>query len=375
MRIVHMADTHLGIRQLNRSYKDGRNIREQDFYSAFSAAIDRAIELEPACVIHAGDLFDSYHPSSAALATALDGIGRLIEAGIPTVIIAGNHSTPRVTSAQHIFGVLRRFDRSGLVHAVYSEAKIVRVDGLAVHAIPHFNDRETFAAALHEAQPSADADFNIAVVHTGFDALHGVGASEPGTVTLSGKELEAVRDFDYIALGHLHQYDRVRTNAVYSGSLERVTWADDARRPKGIVEVDLTLDVFDDEWHKLHEIPSRPYIHLDAIDALTVDDLTTTLLEAAENRDDLNEAMVRVRVNNLSLSAQAGLDRQRIEQAFAGCLHFDIDARLVGERGAVTAPQDMREFLSSRVPAGMDPGDFIARAERYLNEVMQEAPV
>jgi len=36
-------------------------------------AIDRAIALAPDAVIHAGDLFDSHHPSAAALSVALDG--------------------------------------------------------------------------------------------------------------------------------------------------------------------------------------------------------------------------------------------------------------------------------------------------------------
>ena len=77
MRIVHLSDTHLGFRQLQRINDHGRNEREQDVYDAFNAAIDRTIELAPAAVVHAGDLFDSYHPSSAALGVALDGLARL----------------------------------------------------------------------------------------------------------------------------------------------------------------------------------------------------------------------------------------------------------------------------------------------------------
>lgn len=370
MRIVHLADSHLGLRQLQRTDSHGRNIRELDFAAAFAAAIERAIELRPACVIHAGDLFDSYHPSAAALTAALDGLARLREAQIPLVLISGNHSTPRVAAARHIFEVLGRFGGQGLVHAVFAQPEIVRIGGLAVHALPHHNDPEVLAGYMRDARPLADADRNVVVAHTGFLALDRVGAGEAGSVNLSGEELEAVGTFDYVALGHLHRYDRVRLNAVYSGSVERTSWADDARR-KGIVEVDLDCDPFDDAWHELHEIPCRAHITLPPIDA-AAGDVSSAIVEAAASRDDLAEAMVRVRVDNLTLSAQAALDRPAIERAYADCLHFEIDARLIGERTAPAAPRDLREFLAGRAPKGMDPGDFIARAEAYLAQATQE---
>jgi exonuclease SbcD len=371
VRIVHLADSHLGMRQLRCTDSHGRNIREKDFAAGFAAAIERAIELQPACVIHAGDLFDSYHPSAAALTAALDGITRLSRAEVPFIVISGNHSTPRVAAAQHIFDVLGRFGGNGLVHAVSTEPRIVRIGGLAVHALPHHNDRDVLAGYMRDARPCADADRNVVVAHTGFLALDRVGAGEAGSVSLSGEELEAVGTFDYVALGHLHKYDRVRTNAVYSGSVERVTWADDARR-KGIVEVDLDIDPFDDAWHQLHEIPSRAHIALPPIDAADASDVSTAIIEAAERRDDLAEAMVRLRVDNLTLSAQAAIDRTAIERAYAECLHFELDARLIGERTAPAGPRDLREFLAGRAPQGMDPGDFIARAETYLAQATQE---
>lgn len=371
MRIVHLADTHLGFRQLHRSDAQGRNIRELDLYAAFDAAIEKAIELRPACVIHAGDLFDGYHPSAAALTVALDGIERLITAELPFVLIAGNHSTPRAAAAQHIFGVLERVDRSGLVHVVYDELQTVRIEGLAIQAIPHDNDAEVLAGNLRAAVPLGDADHNVVVAHTGFMPFaRKTGAGESGSVNLSGEELEAVGEFDYIALGHLHEYDRVRVNAVYSGSLEHLTWADHALQ-KGIVEVDLTADLFDDAWHQLHALPTRAFIDLSPIDAAECEDLTGALVAASE-RDDLDGAMVRVQLRNVTLAAQAAMDRRAIDEAFSRCLHLDIDAKTIGERGEVSAPQDLREFLAGRVPSGMDASAFIARVEGYLGRASEE---
>lgn len=372
MRIVHLADTHLGFRQFHRTDDRGRNIRELDVYGAFDAAVEKAIELRPAAVIHAGDLFDSYHPSSAALAVALDGISRLCEAGIPFVVVAGNHSTPRAASAEHVFGVLERFDRSGLVHAVHGSPVVVRIDGLALHAVPHHNDRDRLAEQLRAARPLADADFNVCVVHMGLGGMGNVGAAEAGSLTLSGEELEAVGDFDYVALGHLHKADRVRINAAYSGSLERLTWADDARE-KGLTEIDLAADPLDDGYYVRHPIPSRRRVHLDPVDAAHMDALTAAIVAAAE-RDDLDGAIAKLTVRNATAAAAGGIDRRAVDEAFATCLHFELEIEAVNEGDGATsvAPLELRDFLAGRAPSGLDAGEFVTRAEGYLERAAEE---
>src|SRR5215217_2984376 len=118
MRIVHFADTHLGHRYLTKVDDEGHNFREQDVYKAFARAVERILQLRPNAVVHAGDLFDSFHPSTQALTVALDGFARLHEAGIPSVVVSGNHSTPRYHATQHVFSLL---DRYGYVHAVWEE--------------------------------------------------------------------------------------------------------------------------------------------------------------------------------------------------------------------------------------------------------------
>ena len=161
---------------------------------------------------------------------------RLHEAAIPTVVIAGNHSTPRVAATDHIFGLLKRF---GCVHAVCERAR----------GHPHRRARgarrsRTATTPSRCAHGCARRDRGRTLASTcssriGLPGLGHVGA-EAGSIELSGEALEAVGDFNYIALGHLHQFDRVARNAVYAGSLERLTWADRAK--KCIIEVDLTAD-------------------------------------------------------------------------------------------------------------------------------------
>ncbi len=370
MRLAHFADTHLGFRQLNRIDPDGRNIRELDVYKAFERAIDLIIEMQPNCVIHAGDLFDSYHPSSAALAAALDGFARLREAELPVVVISGNHSTPRVSAADHVFGILERF---GGIHAVHTDARMIEVEGLAVHAVPHYNDPDALADALRSARPSPDADFNVLVAHVGLGGLDGLGQAgiaESGAVTLSGETIEAGKDFDYIALGHLHEFGGARRNAAYSGSLERLTWADKADA-KGVAEVDLTRDPAARDFVRLRPIETRRQLRLAPIDAAAVDDLTGALLRVADTAD-IAGAMIRQPIRNVTVAAYGAIDRRALDRAFKDCLHLELVPQLIGDTTPTEAPQELRDFLAARAPAGMDANDFIARAEAYMAQASQQ---
>lgn len=370
MKLAHLSDTHLGLRQLHYTLSGGRNTREQDIYDAFERGVDRIIDLHPDAVVHAGDLFDGFHPSNAAIAVAFDQFKRLHEEGIPTVVIAGNHSTPRVAATDHVFGLL---DRLGGVRTVHKQPEVIAIGELAVHAIPHCNDADQLHDWITAAKPSPAHRFNVLVAHLGLEGLGHVGASEAGHIALSGETLEEIRDFTYIALGHLHQFYRPRVNAVYAGSLERITWADDARR-KGIVEVDLAKDPLDDTFVTPHPVKNRRFLKLPGIDGSQTDNLTAAIVAAAD-RNDIDGAVVKLPISDVPVEIYAAVDRRVIAEAFEACLHLELDPHFVEATSAGPhpgAPQELRDFLASRVPRGIEPAKFIARAEAYMTKAAEE---
>lgn len=368
MLIAHISDTHLGHRYLHHVDGEGRNVREQDVYAAFNAAIDAIIELHPACVVHAGDFFDSYHPSTQALTVALDGLARLRDAGIPFVGIAGNHSTPRQRSTEHVFSLLSRFG----AELVWQEPRVVRVDGLALHGVPHQHDAAALAASVAAASPVADADYNLLLLHGGFDTLSQVGAGEPGSITLDPEVLQAASEFDYVALGHLHIEQPARLNAYYAGSLERLSFADSARR-KGFVVVDLSHDPTDDARLRLEEVATRPFFELPAIDAENSSDPLQLLEEELRGRD-LEQAIVRYRVANIDPGAWGALDRRRLQELTGRCLHFELLPLFDSSAAvAVGAPGDLRTFVAANTPAGLKADDLFARTQDYLARATTEA--
>jgi DNA repair exonuclease SbcCD nuclease subunit len=378
MRVVHLADTHLGFRQLHRVDAAGRNVREQDVAAAFAQAIDHAVALRPDAVIHAGDLFDSHHPSAAALSVALDGLARLRAAGIPIILVAGNHETPRASSAEHIFAVLERFGDG--VHALHGAPQVVRVGGLAVHGIPYDNDLARMSEAVRAARPDPDAEANVLVAHLGLVGLGGVVGPE-ASLAVPGETLAGARAFDYVALGHLHKFAPVAENAAYAGSTERLSWADDAP-VKGIVEVDLARDPSDLGYLRRHGVDVRAQVELAPVDAREADDLTAAIVARAEEArpEVLAGAVVRLWVRDVSAAEYNAVDRTAVAAAFADCLHFELRAEPRGARTPGGAPDALavpalREFLlrwPGATARGVDPEDFVARAEGFVARADEE---
>ncbi len=364
MRIVHLADTHLGHRYLSKVDSDGRNVREQDVYQAFNAAIERIVELRPDAVVHAGDLFDSFHPSTEALAVAIDAFSRLHEADIPVVVASGNHSTPRYRATQHVFSLLERY---GCAHAVWRAPAVIEVGDLAITAIPHQHDEDALEVAVRAAKPHPGARFNVLILHAGLEILPRVGAGEAGAVDLDPGLMEELQDFDYIAFGHFHEYKPLRINACYSGSLERLSFNDRAKE-KVILEVDLAAGHGDRKWITRHAVPTRTVRILDEVDGLGSTDLTADVLSALEGIE-LSGAVLRCPIRSVAQETYRRLDMTAIAEATEACLHFELKPQFVGSAKArPRSADDLRAYVMAATPQGMETDEVLRRAEEFLAE-------
>ena len=68
-------------------------------------------------LVHAGDLFDTVKPKTRAYTTVLDALTRLHEAGIPLVIVTGNHSMVKTRYTTSPLAVLDYHPAE--IHAAY----------------------------------------------------------------------------------------------------------------------------------------------------------------------------------------------------------------------------------------------------------------
>jgi DNA repair protein SbcD/Mre11 len=370
MRIVHLADTHLGFRQFGPKLDPDRNInqRECDVYDRWHEAVDLAIGLKPDAVIHAGDLFDSSRPAPRAVAEALDGFARLREMSIPVVVIAGNHETPRFRSGGSVFEILERFG----IDAVWAEPRTIRIGELAVHAVPHEPSGDRLAEDIRSLPPDASAGANVLVVHAGLEALPRTGYGEVNEIELA-PEVLAEADHDYIALGHLHRYQVPQSNAAYAGSLERLDFSDIGYE-KAVVEVDLT-NVGKSGFLTPHPVTARPVLDFsipclgrDAGEVMgAIEDATTDSVLAA--------ALVRVRLEQIARDIYQTLDLAGIDDIFADCFHYQLvvgRAGLVVATGETAAEITFDEFARTRMPKDVDAEAVIALARRYLDDAALE---
>lgn len=368
MRIVHLADTHLGFKQFANKLDPVKrlNQRECDVYAAWHRAVDIAIEREVEAVVHAGDLFDSARPSPRAMAEAIDGFARLREAGIPVIGIAGNHSTPRFRSGGSVFEVLQRFG----VHAAWEQPETFRIGNVAFHAVPHEADAEQLQEDIRGLQPDPAADANVLILHAGLDAVPAPGYGEVNSISVSAETLVEA-PFDYIALGHLHRFQAPQVNAIYPGSLERLDFAD-LEGEKAVLEIDLGAGAGSSGFVTRHPLPTRAMFDLvvscDGCDEGAV----LERIEAQLDGKDLEGAVVRVRFEALQRDVWGALDFARLDELFAPCLHHQVQVGHGGLRTTVDEDDghELRfdTFARERIPTGLDPEHVIAIAQQFLSE-------
>ena len=387
MKIVHLADLHLGFRQYQRLTAAGLNQREADVAFAFRQTIDSIIDLKPDLVLIAGDVFHTVRPTNTAILQAYVQFDRLVQA-LPDaiiVMIAGNHDTPRTADTVCI---LRLFRELGIT-VVESEPKSLRFaeKDLHIFAAPHGIQPPRF-------DPDPASKYNVLLLH---EEIEGVinrfgSLAERSIPEVSIKELGAHR-WDYVALGHYHVYHQVAPNAWYSGAIEYSStnvWGeiDEERRKrvpgKGFIEHNLATGE-----HRFHQISlARRVVDMPEIEGegLSPSQLSEAIVAAVEECEGgIDERIVRLIVRDVPRHVLRDLDHRKIREFKRRALNFLLDARrpipprvetgsgAPGRRASLT--ETVRSMLESRtVTPGIDQKALVDLGLRYLDEAERLAP-
>jgi len=294
----------------------GINQREQDIYDSFTQVIDRILEMHPDMVVHAGDVFHTPRPSNRAITQALIGFQRLSSHGIPTVVIGGNHSMPRIRSSSCILESIALFPK---IHVAFKgEYEQFRINKALVHCVPHCGTEEEMIQAFDAVRPSGQGEMNILVTHAGLTADVDYVMGEFNELKVPAKIVIDYPDMDYIALGHYHRSIKVSQRAYYSGSTERFGFSD-AGHPCGFLEVDLPAGVV-----TYHEIEIREMVKLPEVDCY---DLTPEeILERTSqlSRQAGHGSVVQLSLMRLNRSSYVELDQRAIREQFSCTLHLEI---------------------------------------------------
>jgi DNA repair exonuclease SbcCD nuclease subunit len=230
---LHCADLHLGatIKTLTGLPTEF----EPRLINAPIAALDRivttAIENKVAGVIVAGDVFDNTHPSVSTKCQLRDRLQKLGAAGIPTLIVAGNHdpldntvSNIEYPESVHFFGTK------------VDDIPMMQDDEILAHVygVSYGTSKETKNLAT-EFPSKPKGPFSIAVLHTNVAGQTGHDSYAPCELT----DL-VEREFDYWALGHVHTRKTLREKGPvvhYPGNVQGLHRNEEGARGVTLVEV------------------------------------------------------------------------------------------------------------------------------------------
>jgi hypothetical protein len=386
MKVAHLADAHLGIRQFQRLDADGVNRREADVALAFRRAVDAVVARAPDAVVIAGDLFHSVRPTNRSIIEAFTGLARLRRAlpAAPIVLIAGNHDTPRSSEAGSILKLMASLGVDVVDDAVRRLSYPAL--GLAVTAVPH----AALAAGARAWRPDAAARHNVLVLHPEVAGLfRDTGVLDYGGVRVEPRELTA-EAWSYVALGHYHVVTKVAPRCWYSGSLEYTSpniWGErQIERAQGLTKGFLVADLERDEPERVALAPERVVHDLPALNAagMTAAELDAAIAgRVAGVAGGIADTVSRLVVENVPRSLAHALDHGAIRALRAEALHFHLDLRrpeparrTVGVGGPGprrTMPDTVADYLARRpLDADLDRERLVALGRETMDVIERE---
>jgi DNA repair exonuclease SbcCD nuclease subunit len=193
-RLLHTSDCHLGARP------EGAEER------AFVAFVELARRLEPDAVLLTGDLFDHARVPDDLLDWAADQVDRL---PCPVVLLPGNHDALHDRSVHHRFQAGSRCREVQFLDE--PEGACVTIPG---------TDVIVWGRAMIEHEPEFQPLAGLPgrpQGHWAVVAAHGLVVDRPQgpmgrSSPITDAELDGV-DWDYVALGHVHEYREIRDGA------------------------------------------------------------------------------------------------------------------------------------------------------------------
>ena len=233
MKIMHLGDLHIG-KSLGDFdlYEDQKYILEQILNLIKEKSVD--------ALLIAGDVYDKAVPGEKSVQLLDYFLKRLVETGIKTYMISGNHdSDERLNFGSSLFesnniyinskfnGILKRYS----LHDEFGELNIYLLPFVKASQVQHFFPEEkidSYDMAVRTIIKHSDFDAckrNILVAHqfvAGKDdpeiaGSEGLSVHNVGMVEKIG--YGSLTEFDYVALGHIHSPQSVGLKHIrYCGS-------------------------------------------------------------------------------------------------------------------------------------------------------------
>lgn len=192
MRLLVSADTHLGspIRSVALRNPDLGDRLKQASRDTFAEIVGLAISEQVDALVLAGDIFDNDYPDLKSRAFLIAQLARASEAGVPTVLIRGNHDALLDHNAHG--------DLGPNIHLLHKGAPTVEIGDAAFHGLS-FDAAHVAKSFLPNYPRPKPGKRNVGLMHTSLDGAQGHDPYAP----CAEQDLMA-HGFDLWCLGHIH---------------------------------------------------------------------------------------------------------------------------------------------------------------------------
>lgn len=371
MRIAALGDAHLG-----RAYypvtdsASGVNRRELDFEDSFTAAVDLALAQEPDLIVWLGDVFDHPRPTYRSFRVAQRALLRIRDAGVCSLVISGNHDTPRLPGTGSPYSALA--EAVPQVHfATRLQYERVELPGLVIHAVPQMLSVEATLLALDETDRSRSTDqTNLLLTHPRVPQV------EPRYADINEIEVDAgLLRSDLVLLGHYHVHTKVAKAMWYAGSTDSFSYADDPDEAKGIV----VLDTDAATCTHLPLVGQRRLMTLETVHATGLSPVEVQDLVLARAAAIPEGAVARLYLDNVDPEAYKLLDVEQVHATASAALWFKIEPTFLGVTANVEVPDldampaRWARYLSGQDLTGYDRAHIESLGADYLSRAVEEA--
>lgn len=250
MKLIHTSDWHFGMGVGTGNYEE-----DQRFFLSQLYDLIRREQVE--AVLLSGDVYDSSVTNAQAIELYNEAVTTLCqELGVKLFVIAGNHdSAARLASCRALLKGAGMYVTGRLERSV----EPVLLDGgkVAVYSLPFFSKDEVLslfpekreeicsmetamlAVCDHIRSTMDPGRKNIVLSHSlivNAELSESDRSARVGFATAVSKEV--FRDFDYVALGHIHKPQVIAPHIRYSGSPLKYSFGAEETQEKGVVLLD-----------------------------------------------------------------------------------------------------------------------------------------
>lgn len=223
MKLLHLSDLHLG-----------KKLNEFSLYEDQKYILQSIVQLigakQPDCVLLAGDIYDKPVPPAEAVVLFDEFLNQLAALKVPVCIISGNHdSAERLSfgaqlmssSGIHFAGSYNGQPQQLVLEDEFGKVNIFLLPFLKPAIVKHWAPEEAAAeiTGYHDAVkyavsqlPLVQSERNVLVAHQFVTGAVTAGSEAVNVGGLDNIGAEVFADFDYVALGHIHNPQNVGGN-------------------------------------------------------------------------------------------------------------------------------------------------------------------